>query len=238
MTTPPQRHAASAQAFTHGAKTSEIADPFWERNARRYDRATLFLNRKFPQMAVQVARDFSGRARVLEIAAGTGLVTLPLADAVGQLVATDRSPQMLQLLSARLGAHASRSVAIQVADVFHLPFASGEFDGAVVANLLHLLPDAERALREIKRVLKPHAILAAPTFEHGASVVAHLTSRALGLAGFSVHTRFRKRMLPELIERAGFKVERQQVFRGILPLRYVLASVTAAGRARSQGPEQ
>ncbi len=47
----------------------------WERNARRYDRATLLLNTSFDDMAQAVADAVSGSADVLQIAAGTGLVT-------------------------------------------------------------------------------------------------------------------------------------------------------------------
>lgn len=225
MTMKPLPDAVQVQALTPDTATDTSADRFWERHARKYDRVTLFLNRRFPLMAGQVAQDLAGRGRVLEIAAGTGLVTVPLASQVGQLVATDRSPEMLEVLSGRLSAHSLNAVTVKVADVFDLPFAPGEFDAAVIANLLHLLPNPERALREIRRVLKPNAILAAPTFQHGASAIAQITSRGLGLAGFPVQTRFRDRMLPDLIERAGYKVERVQVFPGILPLCYVLASL-------------
>jgi ubiquinone/menaquinone biosynthesis C-methylase UbiE len=200
------------------------ADKFWEKHARKYDRATLFLNRSFSVMAARVASDLAGRARVLEIAAGTGLVTVRLAEAVGHLVATDRSREMLQVLKARIRGSSFERVALQQTDVFQLPFASGVFDGAVVANLLHLLPEPERALREIRRVLKPDGVLAAPTFEHGASLIAQATSRALALAGFPVQTRFRSEMLRDLVERAGYQVDHAEVFPGILPLRYVRAS--------------
>lgn len=201
---------------------TEKSQEFWERHAKKYDRVTLFLNSRFRAMAAKVANDFAGRSRVLEIAAGTGLVTLPLANQVHQLVASDLSRGMLQVLQGRTEALAER-VSLQQSDVFQLPFPSGTFDGAIVANLLHLLPEPERALREIRRVLRPNAILAAPTFQHAASLLAHITSRTLGLAGFEVHTRFRGQMLPDLIERAGYRIDSEEVFSGILPLHYVKA---------------
>ena len=71
---------------------------YWKRHARRYDHATLILNRRFGAMADRVAESIRGAPRVLEIAAGTGLVTARIAHAVEVLVATDRSPEMLAIL--------------------------------------------------------------------------------------------------------------------------------------------
>ena len=38
------------------------------------------------------------------------------------------------------------------------------FDAAVISNALHIMPEPEKALAEIRRVLKPGGILIAPTF--------------------------------------------------------------------------
>ena len=50
---------------------AETDSRYWKRHARRYDRATLFLNRRFGAMADRVAESIRGSQRVLEIAAGT-----------------------------------------------------------------------------------------------------------------------------------------------------------------------
>ena len=62
---------------------------YWERHARRYDRSTRFLSRPVPRMlelAVEAAR---AKVHVLEVAAGTGLITTAIAPVVGELIATD-----------------------------------------------------------------------------------------------------------------------------------------------------
>ena len=73
-----------------------MAPRFWKRNiAQRYDRTIPFVNRNFIKMLAYVSEDLRRRQHVLEVAAGTGLVTLELAPVVGQLTATDLSPDML-----------------------------------------------------------------------------------------------------------------------------------------------
>jgi phosphatidylethanolamine/phosphatidyl-N-methylethanolamine N-methyltransferase len=195
---------------------------YWQRHARRYDRFTLLLSRRFPEMARQVAEDLRGRGRVLELAAGTGLVTVELARTVGALVATDRSAEMLEVLRGRLGS-ASLEVQARVADATAIDEADGAFDAVVAANLLHLLPDPALMLREAQRVLRPGGLLAVPTFAHGFDRTARTVSRVLGLTGFPIVTRFGEGQVARLVEASGFRVLRSRIYPGLLPLDYVLA---------------
>jgi phosphatidylethanolamine/phosphatidyl-N-methylethanolamine N-methyltransferase len=142
----------------------QAASAFWRQHARRYDRAIEVLNRRFPEMVAMVVEDVRGSARILEVAAGTGLVSVELASVAGELTATDASPAMLDVLRGRLAAEGHPEVKVQTADVLSLSFPDGSFDAVVVANLLHLLPDPAAALAELRRVLRPGGRLCAPTF--------------------------------------------------------------------------
>jgi hypothetical protein len=107
---------------------------FWKRHARRYDRATLVLNRRFPEMAALVAERLRGCDVVVEVAAGTGLVTLPLASSVGRVLATDLSPEMLAILQPRVADRGFANVAVQRCNALHLPFRERVADAIVAAN--------------------------------------------------------------------------------------------------------
>ena len=198
---------------------------YWRRHARRYDRVTLLLNRRFTAMADAVAESIRGSERVLEIAAGTGLVTARVAPAVRALVATDSSPEMLAVLRMRLTTGGLTNVEVQEADALNLVFSDGSFDAVVIANLLHLLPDPGRALEEARRVLGSGGLLAVPTFCHGETAVAQVVSRLLGLTGFPVVTRFAGAALQELVGRHGFEIENELLFPGRLPIRLVVARI-------------
>ena len=99
--------------------------------------------------------------RALEIGAGTGYFTLNLrrAGVIGEAVATDISPGMLETLSAsaeRLGVDV-RTVRCE-AD--KLPFADESFDLIFGHAVLHHLPDLDAAFAEFQRVLRPGGTLA------------------------------------------------------------------------------
>lgn len=114
---------------------------YCRRHARRYDRVTLILHWRFPTMADRVAESIRDSRSVLEIAAGTGLVTARVAPAERALVATDSSSEMLTVLRSRLDTEVLTNVEVQEADALDPDFADGSFDAVVIANLLHLLPD-------------------------------------------------------------------------------------------------
>jgi SAM-dependent methyltransferase len=96
-----------------------------------------------------------GRARgdTLEVAVGTGL-NLPLYDADARIVGIDLSPEMLERARAR-AAEIDRTVDLREGDAHALPFSDGSFDSVVCTYSLCNIPDAERAVAEMKRVLKP-----------------------------------------------------------------------------------
>lgn len=192
-------------------------DPFWSRHARRYDRATLALNRNFTAMARDAAERVRG-LEVLELAAGTGLVTAELARTAGRVVATDLSEDMLAILRGRMQSLRAANVEVRPADAAALDFPDASFDAVVMANLLHLLPDPGAALREAHRVLRTGGLLLAPTFCHGETFAAQCTSRILGMAGFPIRRRFRAEELPGLLREASFEADSKEVLPGWLPL--------------------
>jgi ubiquinone/menaquinone biosynthesis C-methylase UbiE len=95
-------------------------------------------------------------SRVLEIAAGTGIVTRALRDAlpsVTALVATDLNPPMLEV--ARKKFRDGEQVALQAADALALPFGEASFDLVVCQFGVMFYPDKEKSYREAFRVLRP-----------------------------------------------------------------------------------
>jgi len=94
-------------------------------------------------------------SRVLEIAAGTGVVTRALAaalDADAQIVATDLNQAMLNQAAA-IGT--ARPVRWQQADAQDLPFDEGSFDAVVCQFGAMFFPDKARAFAQARRVLRP-----------------------------------------------------------------------------------
>ena len=94
-------------------------------------------------------------SRVLETAAGTGIVTRALLRALPaevSIVATDLNQPMLDHAAARVS---SDRVSWQTADAQALPFPDRSFDAVVCQFGVMFFPDRQQAYREARRVLKP-----------------------------------------------------------------------------------
>ncbi|XIA65153.1 class I SAM-dependent methyltransferase [Bradyrhizobium sp. TZ2] len=112
----------------------------------------------FAEYAADIARRVAtgSPARVLETAAGTGIVTRKLRDALAddaQLTATDFNPPMLDI--ARTKFRPGEQVGLQPADAVALPFADASFDAVVCQFGVMFFPDKAKSFCEAYRVLVP-----------------------------------------------------------------------------------
>jgi ubiquinone/menaquinone biosynthesis C-methylase UbiE len=94
------------------------------------------------------------RGRTLEIGAGTGLNLPHYPDAVTELVATEPVDAMAVRLERR-AAGADRAIQVVAASAEDLPFDDDSFDTVVSTMVICTVEDPDRALAEIRRVLKP-----------------------------------------------------------------------------------
>ncbi|HEY0316810.1 MAG TPA: class I SAM-dependent methyltransferase [Solirubrobacterales bacterium] len=94
------------------------------------------------------------RGRVLELGAGTGVNVELYPEAVEELVLVEPDPHMAKRLRART-AQSGREATIVEASAEDLPFEGDRFDTAVATLVFCTIPDPERALSELGRVLKP-----------------------------------------------------------------------------------
>ncbi len=95
--------------------------------------------------------------RVLEVGGGPGELAERIATELAcEIVMLDVSPRMVELAR-------GRGVAARVGDVQELPFEDESFDCAVAAWMLFHVPDVDRGLAELARVLEPGGRLVAVT---------------------------------------------------------------------------
>jgi SAM-dependent methyltransferase len=124
------------------------------RRASAYTGAHTAIDARVPAVAAVVQ---ARPARVLEVGCGWGELAEWLArDTGAEVVAVDLSERMVELAR-------SRGVDARVADVQALPFPDGSFDVAVAAWMLYHVPDLDRGISELERVLRPGGTLVALT---------------------------------------------------------------------------
>lgn len=112
---------------------------------------------------------FPEGARVLELGCGTGSMWKgqeALIRRCSELVLTDLSPAMVSAAREVLGEEAPLHYAI--ADIQKLPFPDSRFDAVIANMMLYHVPDLQKGLSEVRRVLKPNGRFYAATYgQHG-----------------------------------------------------------------------
>ncbi|WP_417187658.1 class I SAM-dependent methyltransferase [Agathobaculum sp.] len=187
-------------------RTAKIYDRFMRRNAAAYDRMYALLR--------PVVRDKT----VLELAAGTGLIAKHIANAAEYIEVTDASEQMIR--QAERENHAE-NLHFSVQDMFCLPYADAAFDVVIVSNALHIVPQPEKSLREIKRVLKDDGVLIAPTFTHAEnSFPGKIKAFFMNLAGFPLHSKWTSEEYLKFLQQNDWTVRKSVVLKTSFPLTY------------------
>ena len=207
---------------------------FWEQKAPQYDRvAKGVFGRPLPRVLELTASGVSGAETVLEVAAGTGLMTAAIAPRVRHVVATDYADNMLALLRERMKSAGISNVEATHRDIYALGYPPASFDVVVAGNVLHLVPDLERALGALCHVLRPGGKLITPTFVHDETALAWVASRVLAYAlGQPMHRRFTAASLRHALEQQGLRITRAETIPGVIPVAYV-ESVLAPGLTRT-----
>lgn len=195
---------------------------FWDKWAKRYDFMMSKDGRTYAQIVGRMKKVLDREMTVLELACGTGLLSVQLAGSVKLLEATDFSEEMVQ--KAKSKAHSSR-LHFSVQDATSLPYAPGTFDAVVISNALHIMPEPEKALAEIRRVLKPGGILIAPTFTAAGSLSGRIKIRLMELSGFKVFHKWTPKGYLDFLKANGYKITCEKIFNGGLKLTYAEARV-------------
>ncbi|WP_290812726.1 class I SAM-dependent methyltransferase [Halovivax sp.] len=102
----------------------------------------------------RVADREGGRATVLDVACGTGRFTRAVAPSVDRAVGIDVSEGMLERARRYADRAGIENATFARMSADELWFADGTFDGAACCWALHLLPDPDAALDEVRRVLR------------------------------------------------------------------------------------
>ena len=190
---------------------------FWDKNAGRYDRFMRKDRAAYDEMH-ELIRPVVKAKTVLELATGTGMIAKNIVNAAAHIEATDASAEMIA--EAKRYNHSTK-LHFSVQDMFRLPYTEESFDVVIVSNALHIVPQPEKALAEIHRVLKDDGVLIAPTFTHaGNSFSGKVRAFFMKLAGFPLHSKWTSHEYLAFLRENGWTVQKSTVLKASFPLTY------------------
>ena len=190
---------------------------FWDKNADRYDRFMRKDRAAYEEMYALI-RPVVKAKTVLELATGTGLIAKHIANAAAHIEATDASPEMIAEAKRD---NRSAKLYFSVQDMFCLPYAEESFDVVIVSNALHIVPQPEKTLAEIRRVLKDDGVLIAPTFTHAEnSIFGMIRAFFMRLAGFPLRSKWTSAEYLRFLRQNGWAVRKSAILKASFPLTY------------------
>ena len=190
---------------------------FWDKNAGRYDRFMRKDRAAYDEM-YELIRPVVRHKTVLELATGTGLIAKHIVIAAAHIEATDASAEMIAEAKRD---NRSAKLYFSVQDMFCLPYANQSFDVVIVSNALHIVPQPEKALQEIKRVLKDDGVLIAPTFTHaGNSFSGKVRAFFMKRVGFPLHSKWTSEEYLSFLRQNGWAVRKSVILKASFPLTY------------------
>ena len=154
---------------------------------------------------------------VLELATGPGMIAKHIAPSAKSVTATDFAPKMIE--AAKKGS-VPENVSFEVADATNLRYQNDSFDLVVIANALHIIPEPEKALAEIDRVLKANGTLIAPNFIEREKGKKNLWQKILSLVGIKFAHEWTKEEYKTFLTDHGWQVTKSHVCKGRIDLLY------------------
>src|ERR1700757_3021634 len=192
------------QSVAERTETSMTSE-FNVHNATGYEQLMGRWSKKLAPLFIEFAMVDKGE-RILDVGCGTGSLTFALAGAADltEIAAIDYSPVFVEDVIRR---NTDPRIKVRQADACALPFEDSTFDRALALLVLHFVPEAGKAVAEMRRVVRRGGVVAAAVWDHlggmpGMRMMVDTTA-ALSEGGRQLRTRycFQPMMQPDEMKR-------------------------------------
>ena len=186
---------------------------FWDKVSGVYDLFENIYNKSVYQSTGEsVAKYIKNTDRVLECACGTGAISIFIAPVCKELIVSDYSVGMLKQAKKKLKNY--DNIDYRRVDITDIEAEDNTFDVVVAGNVIHLLPDPQRAMNELTRVCKDGGRLVIPTYINGDEGTNKLAVKFLEKLGASFKCQFDAESYEKFFEDMGYENVTYEVVRG------------------------
>ena len=189
---------------------------FWNKISPVYDIFENVYNRKvYKGTGIKVAEFIDESDNVLECACGTGAIPEEIAKKAQKVLATDFAEGMLKRASKKCRKYGN--VSFRQEDITDIKSADNSFNKVVAGNVIHLLPEPEKALNELLRVVRPGGKVIIPTYINMARDSSGFAVKFIEKLGAEFKRQFDIDSYKKFFEDKGFKDVEFYVVDGRMP---------------------
>lgn len=197
---------------------------FWEKFAGNYDSFIKnTVSKTYGIILEKITAELRTDQTMLEIGTGTGILSFALCTKVSSITASDISPEMIRIARQKQKDLGIGNIDFQIQDCYSLKIPDGSFDVVIASNLLHLLYEPEKPVKEAGRILKPGGIFIAPTFCVGENLKSRIIASVAGtLSGFRIVNKWSVDGLKAFLQDNGFTIIKDEKIDCRFPLAYLV----------------
>ncbi len=194
---------------------------FWDRFAPSYDRFMRHVRRGYGGLTARVRAAVWPEADVVELATGTGLIALAIAPLVRSVIGIDLSEAMVAIARGKAASVGAANATFRVRDGASTGLPDESADVVIACNVLHVMPDPERLVREMLRLAKPGGLIVVASYCHGQNLLTRCVSYLLGLKGFEARQKWSIQGLRTFLAENGLVITSEAMIPGVVPMLYV-----------------
>jgi ubiquinone/menaquinone biosynthesis C-methylase UbiE len=142
-------------------------------------------------------------ASVLEVAAGTGAISLAVSDKASDILCTDISENMLAIAKKKAVKHSVKNISFGNINIFETGKADNAFDVVIASQVLHLIDNPEKAAAELRRITKQMLIIPM-SFTKNLRGMGKISIGLFRIIGFSPKIEFEADEYLEFLHKIGF----------------------------------
>jgi len=211
-------------------KRIEKEKKYWDKLSPGYDR---FMEKHWriywSSLLDKISNDVDAGDTVLEVACGTGLVALKVAERASKVSGIDISAPMIDEAKKKMREKGVDNVEFFVEDAYSLHFGNDVFDTVICNNAIQNMKYPQKALAEIKRGLKPGGRFIGTVVGFGeAPIFKMLFTIFKPFIKLPVFHKFNLDEMADMIRNSGFSIVNKEILKNpqdMMPLFYVLAEL-------------
>ncbi len=203
---------------------------FWDRVAPRYAKSPIRDLGAYERTLARVRAYLHANDRVLELGCGTGTTALKLAPQVGEYVATDLAPGMIEIAQDKAKSSGPANLRFMTADIFEVAPVGAKYDVVCGFNLFHLMKDPDAAFARVADLVRPGGLFISKTVCRPEARLPLLLRSMLWLLplaqalGKAPYVNFMRTCdLEERIARADFTILETGDYPAMPPSRFIVA---------------
>lgn len=152
------------------------AETFWNASASNYDKTEQRFSYIHEKSREYCKKHLAPTDVVLDYGCGTGTTSCDVAHLVHDIQGIDISAEMIKLAREKASRRGIENVRFERKDLFDEGYAGASFDKILVFNVLHTVPEPEKAVRRIHELLRPGGLVVTvtPCFRDEASFLGRM----------------------------------------------------------------